>query len=106
MTDDHLYLAQRAAEKHIAALDEALYAEDSGEQVEWPESLAPYCGCETCRVREILYAAWPHLQRAADEDRQQLLDTWRIALKTIIASGDDGRWGRIALEALDREKRP
>jgi len=37
------------------------------------------------------------------EERDRLIVTWRIALLTI-ANGDDGRWGRIALEALDKEK--
>jgi len=40
------------------------------------------------------------------EQQKQLLDTWRIALR-FIANGDDGgRWGRIALEALDKEQKP
>jgi len=41
------------------------------------------------------------------EQQKQLIDTWRIALLTI-AGGDmqDGRWGRIALEALDKERKP
>jgi len=41
------------------------------------------------------------------EERDRLIDAWRIALRTI-AGGDmqDGRWGRIALEALDKERKP
>jgi len=39
------------------------------------------------------------------EEREKLLDTWRIALQTI-ARGDSGMWGAIALEALDKEKKP
>jgi len=39
----------------------------------------------------------------ACEQQEKLIRTWRIALQTI-ANGDDGRWGRIALEALDKEK--
>jgi len=41
------------------------------------------------------------------EQAKQLIDTWRLALLTI-AGGDmqDGRWGRIALEALDKEQKP
>jgi len=32
-------------------------------------------------------------------------DILRIALQTI-ANGDSGMWGRIALEALDKERKP
>jgi hypothetical protein len=35
---------------------------------------------------------------------RQLLDTWRLALQLIANSDDGGRLGRIALEALDKEK--
>lgn len=53
-------LAQRAAELHLAACMEALWAyeEEGDEDVESPAS-APFCGCDTCIVREILWAAWP-----------------------------------------------
>ena len=46
-------------------------------------------------------------QKIEIERQSQLIDTWRIALRTI-AGGDmqDGRWGRIALEALDKERKP
>ena len=39
------------------------------------------------------------------ERQKQLIATWRTALR-FIARGDDGRWGRIALEALDKERKP
>jgi PHP family Zn ribbon phosphoesterase len=53
----------------------------------------------------------PFVAAKLDEMRERvdqiddLIRTWRIALLTI-ANGDDGQWGRIALEALDKEKRP
>ena len=28
---------------------------------------APYCGCETCAVREVLHAAWPYLYALAHD---------------------------------------
>ena len=48
---------QRAAEEHLDACAEALFAMDEGKEVDSPAS-APYCGCETCVVRETLYAGF------------------------------------------------
>lgn len=64
---DHEALAQRAAETHLAACQEALWAEEEGTDVESP-ALGPFCGCDTCIVREILHAAWPHLLELAREE--------------------------------------
>lgn len=55
--------AQAKAEAHLAKCFEALYDDESGdssasgdEPVESP-AVAPFCGCDTCQVREILFAA-------------------------------------------------
>lgn len=76
---DHGQEAQRAAEAHLEALDMALEAEyqidvdqatderEGHPEVEWPDSAGPYCGCQTCVIRETLWAAWPHLRQAALE---------------------------------------
>lgn len=58
-------VAQAAAEEHLAACFEA---EDAYEQamedgtdladLDTP-ACAPFDGCQTCEIREILYAAWP-----------------------------------------------
>ena len=60
MPDDIGRRAQRAAEAHLAACEEAMYEADCvGEaEVDSPAS-APFCGCTTCQVREVLHAAWP-----------------------------------------------
>lgn len=63
-------LAQKAAEAHLSACWEAYYAEEEGENLEdLPESpaCAPFCGCETCVVREVLFAAWPIIEQANAE---------------------------------------
>lgn len=63
ITIDHGQLAQRAAEERLNALDDNLL-----DDVPLPpgiEPVAPYCGCRTCEVREILAAAWPFLLDAA-----------------------------------------
>lgn len=59
--------AQQAAERHLAACQEALWAADQEPDVDkWPETpaSAPFCGCDTCVVREVLYAAEPILEEA------------------------------------------
>lgn len=69
MTRDYGYEAHRAAMQRWEALEAALSAEEVGEEPEWPEDMfAPYDGCDDCVVREILHAAWPLLQLAAQEE--------------------------------------
>lgn len=57
--------AQRVAEEHLVAVWEAHHAEEGCEDgvggVESPAS-APFDGCDTCQVRETLYAGWPVLE--------------------------------------------
>ena len=81
---DHGAEAQRAAEAWLLRLEECRHAEDDGEVVEWPtDLLAPYCGCETCQVRETLRAAAPHLERGFRED----VDAPLLELLSIDAHG-------------------
>jgi hypothetical protein len=51
---------QRAAERHLAACEAALWDENG---VESP-AIGPYCGCDTCTVREVLHAGWEALEAA------------------------------------------
>lgn len=60
---DHALAAQQAAEAHIEACWAHLH--DEGPE---PDTLAPFCGCLTCEVREILHAAMPHLRQLLQED--------------------------------------
>lgn len=60
--------AQHAAERHLAACIEAMHEweeNDFGEitEIESPAS-APFCGCDTCIVREVLWAAWSIMEEA------------------------------------------
>lgn len=67
----HEVRAQKAAEAHLAACQEAMFAADEIENPEeWPASpsIAPFCGCDTCVIREVLHAAWPHVMAAAREE--------------------------------------
>jgi hypothetical protein len=58
--------AQAAAEAHLARCSEALWAESEGEPAESP-ACAPFCGCDTCVVREVLWAAWQVLDAYIDD---------------------------------------
>lgn len=67
---DYGALAQRAAEAHLAACWEALgAAEESDDPDDWPPSpaVAPFCGCDTCVVREVLFVAWDIIEVAVRE---------------------------------------
>jgi len=67
---DYGHEAHQAAVQRWEQLHDALYAEECGEEPEWPEDMtAPYDGCEDCIVREILTAAWPFLRLAALEEQ-------------------------------------
>ena len=65
--DDLLQKAQDAAEAHIDALQAELWAwendDELGEETTVDDQLGPFCGCDTCVVREILYAAAPYLAK-------------------------------------------
>lgn len=64
---DYGHMAQAAAEKHLGELEECLSVESGGGEADWPETAGPYCGCETCIIREVLWAAWPYMRMAAQE---------------------------------------
>lgn len=58
------YIAHQNAEKHLEACYEALNAEEEGEaEIESP-ACAPFCGCDTCVVREVVYASWGAIANA------------------------------------------
>lgn len=59
--------AQKAGEERLQAIAEyELQTEELGEPppIDYP-AVAPWCGCDTCVVREVLDAAWPHLLELA-----------------------------------------
>jgi hypothetical protein len=57
-------LAQQRAEEHLDLCENWLDAEPGDEPTEPDPSSAPFCGCRTCVVREVLYAAWPIVERS------------------------------------------
>jgi hypothetical protein len=69
---DHFYEAHKAAEEHLAACWQWMEGEESEEGHEEPmvepDQAGPFCGCQTCEIREILHAAEPHLRRAWEAD--------------------------------------
>lgn len=70
---DYGFEAQKAAEAHL----DAIYEFEEAYEQDWPDkdlmdtpAIGPWCGCQTCVVREALHAAWPSLREAA---RMELL---------------------------------
>lgn len=63
LEDDWGAQAQRAAEDHIVRVWASFHEEEDG-WAEMPPSPAvgPFDGCQTCEVREILYAALPFIE--------------------------------------------
>lgn len=62
-------LAQSAAEVHLVACEDYLLDAEAGipSNKDNP-AVAPYDGCPSCVVREVLFAAWPYvLEIARDE---------------------------------------
>jgi hypothetical protein len=57
--------AQRVAERRLAYAGATLYHDeqeiDPEEEFKGEELAGPYCGCDTCMVREALDAAYPFL---------------------------------------------
>jgi len=64
---DHMREAQRAAELRLMTAVDMLLNEDDGWVPEWDSLAGPFCGCDTCVVREVLDAAWPHMRALALE---------------------------------------
>lgn len=68
-------LVQRKAEAHLNACLEALDAQDAGHTTTGPAS-APFCGCNTCVVREILIVTYDlMLTEARREILQEIANT-------------------------------
>jgi hypothetical protein len=63
---------QRKAEEHLMKCQEQLFGEeegtDTGVEV---ETFGPYCGCDTCIVREVLGIAWDSLVEAANSEKTE-----------------------------------
>ena len=72
--NDLLHKAHHTAEKHLDECYEALVDEtfEVEEAVESP-AFAPFCGCNTCVVREVLTVAYPILRQAAVEELRQVV---------------------------------
>lgn len=58
-------LAQRSAEERIGLATDLLFNEDDETHPGYSFLAGPYCGCDTCIVREVLDAAWPFLKEIA-----------------------------------------
>lgn len=70
MSDDFETRVQRKAEQHLADCNEAAWWDETGEEGPPPESPAfgPYCGCDTCIVREVLSVCWEEMRAEAQRE--------------------------------------
>lgn len=72
--------AQQAAEKHLRACEDALdipFDAPDGYEPESP-ACAPFDGCPTCVVREVLFAAWPYVLELAREEVRAAGQTLKV----------------------------
>jgi hypothetical protein len=72
-TRDFEAQVQRKAEAHLDECFEALYeGDDTGTFENDSPAFAPFCGCTTCIVREVLMSVWDDLVdeiKGVDRDR-------------------------------------
>lgn len=57
-------LAQRSAEERLSLATDMLFNEDDDHPA-YAVLAGPYCGCDTCVVREVLDAAWTFMRELA-----------------------------------------
>lgn len=61
--------AQSAAERRLAYGGATIYGDDAEptaeEEFPGEQLLGPFCGCDTCIVREVLDAGWPYVLELA-----------------------------------------
>lgn len=69
--EDLAQKAQRAAEVRLHEAMDRYWASEEGDDTAWDDwDGAPYDGCDTCLVREVLQGAWPILLEAAQLEAQ------------------------------------
>jgi len=74
--------AQKAAEHHLQNCAEMLDVEEQwgqgeaeGRKTMWDtEPIGPYCGCDVCIVREVLYAGWPIAEESVLDEILRIAD--------------------------------
>lgn len=87
--------AQEAAERRLAFCNAQMYEEEVtldptliGEQ-----PAGPFCGCDTCVVREVLDAAWPHIyELALDLARQEARAERPMEVANLAEQREHGLW--------------
>jgi hypothetical protein len=82
---------QRKAEEHLQKCWEGL--DDCGEGTEGYDrspAFAPFCGCQTCIVREVLMSVWDdRLAMARKEVRGETTLAQRVDARLPLAGGSD-----------------
>ncbi len=65
--DDFEARVQRKAEAHLAACNDYAWSEDLDQERPNP-AYGPYCGCDTCIVREVLSVCWDEMLAEANRE--------------------------------------
>jgi hypothetical protein len=82
LADDFGVQAQQAAEEHLAACWSHFRAEEFDDIPE--DAVSPavgaFDGCQTCEIREVLYASIPFLQAGFARDGEAPLEAYSINL--------------------------
>ena len=60
--------AQRSAEDHMNRVWAHFHGEEQGSEVGDSPAVGPFDGCQTCEVRETLYAAMPFIEAGLHRD--------------------------------------
>ena len=90
---DPYQAAQDAAELHLSACNAALWSDEfdgipDGHDDVIPDSpaVAPFCGCDTCLVREVLHAALPFMAAIVAAEAEDAV--FRAALVKAVEKGE------------------
>jgi hypothetical protein len=81
LTDDEFNQhVQVKAEAHLAACFDAMEAFDEGDENAESPALAPFDGCPTCTVREVLMVCWDEMYERITAQIVGLPTARRLAL--------------------------
>jgi hypothetical protein len=90
---------QEKAEERLAACNEALWWEQEreGEPPESPAT-APFCGCDTCIVREVLSATWKEFETEANAKAKPVIEE----MERIARARELGQYHTLGADDLRR----
>lgn len=78
--------AQRVAQAHLARVQEVFWIEEEGGDPDVYPAFAPFDGCDTCVVREVLVSAWEVVDAYVDDALRGLRSQVEAATAIAVAS--------------------